>query len=250
MFMTNGKNIVKRLDNFWATLRAGGIMAWRSLVIILRAKYHPKPQEFITRYTHEGAVKVLKAAKVHYTVRIHKSFKKLTGGRYILMSNHLSLMDLPLIFATIPGAIRPLAKKNLFHMPIFGAALKAGLCIPVDLNEPMRDVGVLLEAAATLEQGTSILIFPEGRRSLGQILPFKPGGFRLAREIGAKIIPIGIRGTEKIMPFKKIIISTRQKVEIHIGEMIDANEYKNGDGQKLLMQRVKDAIIQLINEEY
>jgi len=121
------------------------------------------------------------------------------GKSYVFLSNHQSLFDIPVLIATAPGQVRMVAKRTLFLIPLFGWAMKAGGFIPVDRADRSTARQTFSSAVARLRAGTSILLFPEGTRSLTDtLLPFQRGGFLLALKIGLPIVPVGIRGTRAI----------------------------------------------------
>lgn len=121
------------------------------------------------------------------------------GKSYVFLSNHQSLFDIPVLIATSPGQIRMVAKRSLFQIPLFGWALKAGGFIPVDRADRSTATQTFAAASARLRQKTSILLFPEGTRSLDDtLLPFQRGGFLLALKSGLPIVPVGIRGSRAI----------------------------------------------------
>ena len=121
------------------------------------------------------------------------------GRSYVFLSNHQSLYDIPVLLATSPGQIRMLAKRGLFKVPLLGWALWAGDFIPVDRADRSTARQTFASAAERLREGTSVLMFPEGTRSLTDtLLPFQRGGFLLALKSGLPIVPVGIRGTRAI----------------------------------------------------
>ena len=118
---------------------------------------------------------------------------------YVFLANHQSLFDIPVLLATSPGQVRMMAKRSLFLIPLFGWALKAGGFIPVDRADRSTARQSFSSAFARLREGTSILLFPEGTRSLDDtLLPFQRGGFLLAMKSGLPIVPVGIQGTRAI----------------------------------------------------
>ncbi len=120
-------------------------------------------------------------------------------GNYIFLANHQSLFDIPVLLSTVPGQVRMMAKRSLFRVPVFGWALAAGGFIPIDRGDRSSARQSFASAISRLRAGTSILLFPEGTRSLtGTLLPFQRGGFLLALKSGLPIVPVGIRGTRDI----------------------------------------------------
>ncbi len=116
--------------------------------------------------------------------------------KLVVMANHQSLFDIPVLIASLPVPALFMAKRELFQIPLFGWALRAGGFIPVDRRNQKRARESFRQAVARLGQGGAVLLFPEETRSVdGQLLPFKRGGFLLARKAEAAILPVGIEGT-------------------------------------------------------
>ena len=138
----------------------------------------------------------------------------------IVMSNHASLVDIPVIFATVPDRIVFMAKKSLFRIPFLGWAMSAAGFIPVDRMDRSTALNTYKNAKKALQGGLSILIFPEETRSeTEELLPFKKGGFLLAHATGFPILPMGIWGTAEIIPKKRRIVKGGS-VRVRFGEEI------------------------------
>jgi 1-acyl-sn-glycerol-3-phosphate acyltransferase len=121
------------------------------------------------------------------------------GASYIFLANHQSLFDIPALLSTVPGQVRMMAKRSLFRIPVFGWALAAGGFIPIDRGDRSTARQSFASAIAHIRGGTSILLFPEGTRSIvDTLMPFERGGFLLALKSGLPIVPVGIRGTRAI----------------------------------------------------
>jgi 1-acyl-sn-glycerol-3-phosphate acyltransferase len=120
---------------------------------------------------------------------------------YVVMTNHQSYLDIPVITAAVRGSLRFIAKKELFRVPVFGPAMKAAGIISIDRQNRSRAIESLREAAEELREGVSIWIAPEGTRTRdGSLGRLKKGGFVLAMETGADILPAAISGTAEAMP--------------------------------------------------
>jgi len=123
------------------------------------------------------------------------------GKAYIYVSNHTSFLDLPGIAMTIRGQFRPLAKKELLKIPVFGWITRA-TCVVVDRtsNESRKKSINHLKDVLTL--GINILIFPEGtqNRTKEIMQPFKDGAFRIAIDTQKPILPMVVVGAGKLMP--------------------------------------------------
>ncbi len=125
----------------------------------------------------------------------------LPGKTVVYMANHQSQFDILALFAGIPGQFRWIAKEELFHIPLFGLAMRRTGYIPLDRSNNKKAMKSMIEASRRISDGTSVVVFPEGTRSPdGTLLPFKKGGFILAQKAGVPIIPVTIDGSVRIMP--------------------------------------------------
>ena len=124
------------------------------------------------------------------------------GTQYIFLSNHVSNLDPPVLLPAIPGMTSAFLKRELMKIPLLGTALRMGKFVPVSRGNSREEARRSVEAASdALRSGLHITIFPEGTRSPdGRLQPFKKGAFFLAEGTGAPIIPVVIRGTERMMP--------------------------------------------------
>lgn len=147
------------------------------------------------------------------------------GRSYVFLCNHQSLFDIPLLLTTCPGQVRMMAKKSLFRIPFFGWGLAAGGFIPIDRGDRSTARQSFSSAIDRLRAGTSILLFPEGTRSLADtLLPFERGGLLLAMKTGLPIVPVGIRGTRAVQPKGSWAIRPG-KVEVRYGAPISCADY-------------------------
>jgi 1-acyl-sn-glycerol-3-phosphate acyltransferase len=128
-----------------------------------------------------------------------ENFRK--GVSYIYVSNHTSFLDLPGIRMIIPGQFRPLAKKELKKIPIFGWIAQAATII-VDRTSPESRKKSIDRLKAALKAGISILIFVEGtqNRSKEILQPFHDGAFRIAVDTQEPLLPMVVVGAGKLMP--------------------------------------------------
>ena len=160
---------------------------------------------------------------------------------YIFMANHQSNFDIPVLLGYLPGQFRWLAKAELFRVPIFGRAMRGAGYISIDRSDRAAAFASLQQAAEKIRQGVSILIFPEGTRSLdGSLKAFKKGGFVMAIGAGVPIVPVAVRGTYDIMPKHGLLIRPRP-VAVDIGEPI-ATQGLALDSKEALMDGVRSAI--------
>ncbi len=161
-------------------------------------------------------------------VRAEAAFERELDPRaqYIFMANHRSLFDIPALLATLPGQTRFLAKKSLFQIPLFGWAIKMGGFVTIDRQDLSTARDSFAVAVAQLEEhGVSVLVFPEGTRSVtGEMLPFKRGGFLLALKSGLPIVPVGITGSARVQPKRSLKIRPG-KVRVHYGSPVSVQAF-------------------------
>lgn len=129
------------------------------------------------------------------------------GQAYVYVSNHGSYLDIPGVCLTVPTQIRPLAKKELRKIPVFGW-IASNASIIVDRSSHSSRTKSMDHLKAVLRRGISILIFPEGtqNRSAELLQPFYDGAFRIAIETQQPLLPMVIVGAGKLMPPKKFTI--------------------------------------------
>jgi 1-acyl-sn-glycerol-3-phosphate acyltransferase len=160
----------------------------------------------------------------------------------IFMANHQSDFDILIALSYIPGQFRWLVKKELFNIPIFGAAMKSAGYIEIDRHNRERALQSLDEAALRIRDGKSIMTFPEGTRSRdGEINAFKQGTFYLAIKSGVPIVPISIIGSGQIMPKRSLRVRPG-KVKLIIDKAIDVKDYDIEKRQELI-EKVRNIII-------
>ncbi len=167
-------------------------------------------------------------------------------GSYVFASNHLSLMDTPLVIAYIPAQFRFLAKRSLYKVPFIGGHLKRAGHIPVDREDPRAAVKVMSAAAELIRrEGISILVFPEGSRSEdGQLQEFKEGAAYLAIKAGVPVVPIGISGTLEILPTGSVIVRSGA-ARLRVGAPIPTDDLKLSD-RGALTARIREQVERLL----
>lgn len=164
------------------------------------------------------------------------------GETFLVMSNHQSLYDIPVLFRAIGPNVRMITKRELFHVPIFGGALEAAGFIAIDRRDRNAAIRSLESAVALLAGGTHVWIAPEGTRSrTGELLPFKKGAFYLAFEAGLPILPVTVSGTRDALPAKGLRSSAGARVRVTIHAPLDPRPYaaRGRAGRQALMDEVR-----------
>lgn len=176
---------------------------------------------------------ILKLTNIQYSI---KAFDKLDfKKKYIIISNHQSLIDILIVFAIFPIPISFFTKKELFSIPLFGFAMKCSGMVPVDrYNKEKSKDSVDIAVSRMHATNLSFVNFPEGTRMpFGKIGRFKKGGFILAIKSGLPIIPLTIS-------YNKSLI----RVVVH--DVIDSLNYKLSS-KELLIEKTRKVILSSFN---
>lgn len=138
----------------------------------------------------------------------------------IVMANHQSYLDIPVLYAALPEPFGMLAKQELFRLPIFSSAMRGMRCIPIDRDNVRQSLASLRKAADQIRSGNSIVVFPEGTRSAdGSLQELKTGPFYLAEMARVPVVPVGIRGTRRALAKASLLVHPA-RVEVNIGDPI------------------------------
>jgi 1-acyl-sn-glycerol-3-phosphate acyltransferase len=134
--------------------------------------------------------------------------------------NHVSAMDVPVLYSMLPVQFRIVANGNLFDYPFMGWHLRRSGQIPIDRTSMPSSVRSFVKAIKDLNGAMNVLIFPEGKRSRdGRLGRFFKGAFYLAVKAQVPVIPIAIVGTYAMLPIDTYHI-VPQALELRIGEPV------------------------------
>lgn len=234
-----------KLESYMIVLKSLAITLWISIETICKVYSGIETREKCDRRLRWWSAKLLRYLKLSYTSFDPNRVTFSPGKPYMIMSNHSSLCDIPLIFVTMPGSIRMLTKSELFDVPIWGRGMREGEFISVDRNNRRQAVKDLQEAQKKMESGIILWVAPEGTRSqTGELGPFKKGGFMLATKTGATIVPVGIRGAFDVLPAKTLDFQLGSHAEVHIGQPVDASKF-TAKTRDQLMHQVEQQLRQL-----
>ncbi|MBN2432898.1 MAG: 1-acyl-sn-glycerol-3-phosphate acyltransferase [Acidobacteria bacterium] len=160
----------------------------------------------------------------------------------IFVSNHQSFFDIWTLLAELPVQFRFAAKESLFRAPFLGWHLRRSGNIPIHRGNPRKSLRSIREAGRKIDKGVSVLIFPEGERSVdGFVQPFKKGVFLLAAYSSAPIIPITIMGSRHCLPKNSIRIQPGD-IRMVVSAPLETTDVtpRNIDN---LVQKVYEAIV-------
>jgi len=207
-----------------------------------RAENLPGPP-FVNKWWYEfSRVWVLLFSRIFFRIRYSGVENIPRDGPVLLVSNHQSHLDPPLIGAGVPRTISYLARRTLFANGLFSQLIRSYGAIALDLENPL---GGLKEGLRRLRCGDAVLIFPEGTRSPdGEIHPFRKGFRMLAVRSQAVIVPVAIDGAYQSWPRSRKF-PRPGRVRVHFGQGIRPEEYQNLDEDdflRMVEEKVRQAL--------
>ena len=130
-----------------------------------------------------------------------------SSQNYLVLSNHQSIFDIPIVSATLPLDTRIFAKQELLHIPIFGWGMWLYDFVFVDRKKKKDAIQSLHKASAILNK-FSFLVFPEGTRSKdGKVHSFKTGAIEIARLSGKPVLLVAVKGSGDVMKKESLFVS-------------------------------------------
>ncbi len=144
------------------------------------------------------AKSLLKVAGVRVEVLGQENIPQ--GQPVVFVGNHQGNFDIPILLAFLDCPHGFVAKIETQKIPLIRSWMKYLRCVFLDRDNPRQAMGAIGEAAKILQDGHSVILFPEGTRSRGnQMRAFQSGGFRIAVKSGASVVPLVINGSYKVM---------------------------------------------------
>jgi 1-acyl-sn-glycerol-3-phosphate acyltransferase len=152
----------------------------------------------------------------------------------VVISNHESHLDAPVLFAGLGADFKAVVKKEIFAWPFLGRVLRRAGFVAVDRRDRIQSGQALAGAVDTLRAGACFLVFAEGTRSLtGELGPFKKGGFVIAIDAGSRIVPVAVQGGRALMPRGGFRIRAGM-VRVRVLDPVDAAGYSYADRDRLV----------------
>lgn len=194
------------------------IFAWTGIcgAISLLGSFFDGDGSFQHRMARLWSRGILRAAGAPVTVENAERLQ----GPCVVAANHLSAMDIPVLYAHVPMQFRIIANKPLFNLPFVGWHLRRSGQVPIDRSTMKTTIKTLQVAVEDLKQGLSVVVFPEGGRSLsGRLQPFMNGAFYVAIKAQAPVLPVALVGTYELLPMNTYHVMPRPLL-LRVGEAI------------------------------
>ncbi len=152
---------------------------------------------------------------------------------YVFVCNHQSLADIPVLFRLFVH-FKWVSKIENFWVPLVGWNMYLNRYIRLVRSSIKSQMKMIKDCRKTLNEGSSVLIFPEGTRTLtGKLRAFKPGAFQIAIRNGCPVIPIVLNGSSGALPKAGFILRGKHVIDVHVLEPIMPDRYETMDAKQL-----------------
>ena len=177
----------------------------------------------------------------HWNVKVENGKLAQRKGASIIVSNHLSLVDIPAVFRTWLH-FKWVSKSENFKIPFVGWNMYLNRYIKLDRGSNKSNARMMRECEAALKSGSSVFIFPEGTRSANdRVSGFKRGAFELAKRTGAPIQPLVIEGSAQALPKKGLVLRGFHRIRLRLLDPIPPESYAE-ESVEQLTDRVRGLI--------
>ncbi len=167
------------------------------------------------------------AANPFWRLKIEGREKIKEGVAYVIISNHQSFIDILALFSLYKH-FKWVSKTEIFKIPIIGWNMSLNGYISIDRDNSVSFLKLARVAGKYLNNGSSVMIFPEGTRSTtNQLRQFKEGAFRLAILNKKPILPIVLNGTAEILPKKSFLLGKSSAISIRVLDPIPYEEFSH-----------------------
>ena len=193
--------------------------------------------------THRAAQFVGRTVvRLPYRVRVHRPERVPSAGPVVLVANHSSLLDGPLLFGALRRPAVFLIKQELFRGPVGWILRRIG---QLGVRRGVPDRAPLLAAVRLLRDGGLVGVFPEGTRGDGDLADAQHGAAWLARSAKAKVLPVVCRGTRRPVGGRRRVLP---RVDVLFGEPVELSGDKGRAGLEQATQQVRAELVELIAE--
>jgi 1-acyl-sn-glycerol-3-phosphate acyltransferase len=184
-----------------------------------------------------------------WRVRIEGREKIAPEAAYVMVANHQSLLDILVLFRLFVH-YKWVSKIENFRIPCIGWNMSLNRYIKLRRGDRESVEQMMAACEQALAAGNSIMMFPEGTRSMdGRLKAFKHGAFTLAQRMRAPILPIVVEGTSRALPKRGFVLQGRHAIRIRVLDAIPYARFAN-DSVEVVAARVRDIIAAELGSEY
>jgi 1-acyl-sn-glycerol-3-phosphate acyltransferase len=167
---------------------------------------------------------------------------------YVMVANHLSLLDILVLFR-LHTHFKWVSKVENFRIPCVGWNMRLNRYVPLKRGDRESVLRMLSACERTLAEGSSIMMFPEGTRSpTGRMRAFKPGAFELALRTRSPILPIAVQGTHLALPKRGFVLQGRHPIRVSVLDPIPFESFADCSVAELT-ERVRTRIAAHLGEK-
>jgi 1-acyl-sn-glycerol-3-phosphate acyltransferase len=154
-------------------------------------------------------------------------------GTYVLVANHLSLLDILVMFRLFRH-FKWVSKVENFRVPFIGWNMRLNGYIPLRRGDRSSAQTMMAACERALRTGSSIMMFPEGTRSrTGELQPFKTGAFELALRTGVPVVPVVVAGTHDALPKRGFVLRGRHPITLSVLDPVPPERFVGMDARRL-----------------
>ncbi|MFO7845037.1 MAG: lysophospholipid acyltransferase family protein [Balneolaceae bacterium] len=226
------------------------VLFWLPALAIVRL-FDRDPVRYRTGRFFRKLGKAISRINPNWKINIEGADRIDDRNPYVVVCNHLSNADIPLI-SNLPWEMKWVAKKELFSVPVLGWMMKMAQDISVDRQSSNKRIGVFKRCRYYLRNNCSVMFFPEGTRSRdGRMKKFSLGAFELAIRDNIPVLPMVIDGTQECLPKKTWVFTRDVYVNLKVLEPIATDEFTKEDSLDLMEQtrgKIADQLMEWRNE--
>jgi 1-acyl-sn-glycerol-3-phosphate acyltransferase len=201
---------------FWSYMAMSSPLLWGGALALrgLSAPFDPR-RKWLHLYTSAWAYHYVKLLPLW-----HASFEGVeqiqSDRTYVLVANHQSLGDILVLFGLFKH-FKWVSKREIFKVPFIGWNMRMNDYVGLVRGDSASIERMLEECRRHLKNGSSVLLFPEGTRSVdGEMKSFKHGAFTLAKQLGLEVVPLVIDGTRDALPKKGLLLRQTTPLSIRV----------------------------------
>jgi 1-acyl-sn-glycerol-3-phosphate acyltransferase len=234
--------VVLRKDG-WGDVAVSGVLwaaglAWlvpmMAVQMALYRRFEPRRLQWLERLYTRGQLLLTGS---HWRAVVHPAID--AQRAYVFVQNHVNHLDHCSLYCATPHFKQGVELEEHFSYPVYGRYMRARGTIPVRRGDPGQLRLLIRRMREELARGSSLLVFPEGTRTLdGHLGEFQPGLFRIVAQLGVPIIPVTVTGMYRVMRKGSLLIRPGHRVTVFCDEPIETAGLMRND-IPALMERVR-----------